>query len=479
MTLSDLREQVQANVTDRPVILVGADLDRFSQHIHELRSLGAERVMVISGGAGAGPVPDLTGYEVEFVNIRQRVGESHAEHEWQRIFSKPPLQLLRAMNAFDPNNEAVVIPWRFRTSTHLGVRPVYGPRLAEAVQLEDKTRIGALLGDLGIPEPPGACSVPPAEANLRAAMAMVDRGHGTVWSGDAARATNSGAKFVRRVRNAADAKSAQRFFAKHCEQVRVAPFLEGVACGMHAFVTRDGTAVFRPVELLILRPQRGATFVDSGFSTTFDPAAQDTLQYQDYVRRIGDEMHRRFGYEGAISVDAILTEQGWVVHDINPRQGGGLVYLQHALPDLPMHLLHHVAAAGDLHGLNVSEFEEMVRTAADQTRMVAAAYAVARGPLAPRDFPIEVGDGRIVDVQYRPRLSGGGRVELRAAAVPGERIAPVVAAAASIANVRLGLGGPLHAPADVRSPAISLSIQEAGFGLGLERSYVEDVGVAR
>ena len=53
------------------------------------------------------------------------------------------------------------------------------------------------------------------------------------------------------------------------------PFLEGVPCSIHGLVLPDGTAVFRPVELAILRgPDR--RFVYGGLGTTWDPPDRPT-----------------------------------------------------------------------------------------------------------------------------------------------------------------------------------------------------------
>ena len=52
------------------------------------------------------------------------------------------------------------------------------------------------------------------------------------------------------------AAAALTFFAAHCDRVRVLPFLDGVPCSIHGIVLPDGTAVFRPVEIAILRGPR-------------------------------------------------------------------------------------------------------------------------------------------------------------------------------------------------------------------------------
>ena len=451
MDINALRQQVAAHITDRPVVLIGADLDRFAQHLHELRSMHAQKVLIVTSGVGAGPLPDLSGFNVEFVDIPTLDGEAHAETGWREVMRQPPASLARALDAFDPHHEAAIIPWRFRTDQRIGDRAFYGPRLASAVALEDKTVIGSFLRELRIPEPPGAVSVAATAGDLLGAARRLDRGDGTVWSGDASQATNSGAKYVRWVRTAEEATDAIAFFGRHCHQVRIAPFLEGIPCGMHAFVHRSGVAVFRPVELLIMRSASGSGFVDAGFATTFDPSPEDAAAYRDLVARIGNGLWKSIGYEGALSVDAILTRDGWMVHDINPRQGGGLIYVQTALPDLPIHLLHHVAAAGDLRDFDAPAFGALVRDAADRQRVVAAAYAVPSGPLQSSSMMLEPVPGQLVRASYRPRVSGGGKVHVTIAPNPGPPVAPLVARVATRVQARLGVGVELAAARQVRA----------------------------
>ena len=49
------------------------------------------------------------------------------------------------------------------------------------------------------------------------------------------------------------------------------PFLDGVPCSIHGMVLPDGTAVFRPVEIAILRDVARRRFVYGGLSTYWDP----------------------------------------------------------------------------------------------------------------------------------------------------------------------------------------------------------------
>ena len=96
-------------------------------------------------------------------------------------------------------------------------------------------------------------SVKDVQAARDAAAEALDRGHGTVWAGDAREGFNGGAALTRWVRDAQDAEEAFETLSKRCDAARVMPFLEGVPCSIHGWVLPDGVQVFRPCEMLVLR----------------------------------------------------------------------------------------------------------------------------------------------------------------------------------------------------------------------------------
>ncbi|MFZ4516417.1 MAG: ATP-grasp domain-containing protein [Acidimicrobiia bacterium] len=445
MSVETIREVVQERIATRPVILAGTTADRFAQHIYELRMLGAERVLVVTNGPTNSFVGD--GFDhlaVEFNGEPSSVG---IEQAWHNVFENTPSDIRAVVDRFDPNGEAVVIPWRLRRSTVFAGRPVYGPRHPSAVALEDKTRFVEMLADLGIPQPPGAVTVRVKRKDLIEASRALDQENGVVWSGDSATASASGGKYVRHIRNSRDVARAMKFYEPRCEYIRVAPFVEGVTGGMHAIVHREHTVVMRPTEQIVLRGNRAIPFELIGLATMFDPHPYDREQYREMVRTIGNEMHRRLGYEGLMSVDAILSKDGWVVHDLNPRPSAGLVYLKQVLPELPIQLLHHVVAEGEAHGINWQRVEHQICAAADLRRVAIVAMSVPRGSETDRVVRVHLGNEENIDVQYHPT---GGEIRLRVDTVAGEPVAPKVALSINAASEFLGLGLEMSAPKHVR-----------------------------
>ena len=87
-------------------------------------------------------------------------------------------------------------------------------------------------------------------------------------------------------------------------------------------VLPEGTAVFRPVEIAILRgPDR--TFTYGGLSTYWDPPAADREEMRDVARRVGEHLRTTRGYTGMFGIDGVLTADGFRPTELNPRMSAG------------------------------------------------------------------------------------------------------------------------------------------------------------
>ncbi len=142
----------------------------------------------------------------------------------------------------------------------------------------------------------------------------------------------------------------------------------GAALQHPRLVTDDGVAVFRPVELVMLRPSAGARFRYAGAGTFWDPAPVDGEAMRGAPRRVGNVLRERVGLRGVFGIDGILGEDGFVATELNPRFAAGLGYVTAALPELAFDLLHRVVAAGDGHEVVAADLETVVVDAADGRR---------------------------------------------------------------------------------------------------------------
>ena len=359
-------------VEDLPVIVAGGPLAGMQPRVAAVRALGSRRPLCVAFGLGTGPVP--TEDEADrFVVPQEEQPLLDSIYEEMRLLANPPPDLRAALDAYDPDHRAVVLAGPFLTARSVAGRRVLDGRLPAWEALEDKTDSDVLWDGAGIARP-RSMVVPAGAATLRAAARALDDGDGTVWSGDAKEGFNGGSLFVRRILDDRDEADAIAFFAAHCDRVRVMPFLDGIPTSIHGLVFPDGVAVFRPVEMIILRrpPHAPSGFVVGGLSTWWDPPTADRAEMRECARRIGLYLRDSVDYRGGFSLDGILTRDGFRPTEVNPRFSAGLVTLVRGLPELPLIAIQCALISGADPGATAAELEELVVPAADERRYGAA-----------------------------------------------------------------------------------------------------------
>jgi hypothetical protein len=457
-----LRRLLDRAFRDRRVVLAGGPVAGSTARVAGLRALGAERCLVLGVGRGTGPLPAAADADVVSVDLPPAADVPASIRAEEALFADPPGVYVDALDRFDPEGDAIVLAPPFSAVYELCGRAAYGARRPEWVALEDKMVADELLAAAAIPTPPFEL-VTAEPAALGAAAARLDRGAGTVWAGDAVLGFNGGTAYVRWVVDEEDVAEATAHLGSKCERVRVATFVEGIPCSIHGFVTDDGVAVFRPVELLTLRRARAPRLRFAGANTIWDPPDADRADMRAAAARLGKVLRERVGFRGAFTIDGILSSGGWVANECNPRFGAGLQYARAALPALALDLLHHVVIAGDGGGVCAADVEALVVEAGDRRRWGATWVPVARRwpestslPLCgdARGYRAAAGpDGADATLAYGPGPMGGFvRCEFVPDRMPiGASVAPRAAAALAFADAHCGAGiGPLTPPVPVR-----------------------------
>lgn len=459
--VDECNDHARALIEGRAVVIGGLPLAGATLLVRRLCELGAEHCFVVATGVGTGSLPDRS--EADSIVVPITANDISEEmHAVERTLDDPPPDVLAALDEFDPDHSALVLIALVEPARAIGTRTAYGARRAEWVALEDKTGGDALFDGAGVARPPS--EVVPAEPTaLRAAARALDAGAGTVWAGDARKGFNGGGTHVRWIRPDDDSANAVAFFASQCDRVRVAPFVEGVSCSVHGFVTDDGIAVFRPVELVNLRRPTGDRFLYAGCATFWDPAPADREAMQAAARRLGSCLREQVGYRGAFTLDGIMGADGFVATECNPRWGAGLNFLRTALPGLSFELLQYEAAAGDAGWLRAADLERVVTDAGDRVR--------SGGGWTPISTPVDAtsieklvhtddgfraaadGERAHARLTIGPGAMGGFlRVDLHPDRTPkGPSVGPLVAEAFAYADRAHNAGlGELTAPVPVR-----------------------------
>jgi hypothetical protein len=388
-----IQSAAAAVVDGRPVVCVGGVLAGMNPIVDELRRAGAARILLIPTSVGTGALPAGDDLDVLVHELPTVTGATAQFRQEERWFADPPAAVVGAIRTFAGDEPLLFAPL-FAAVQAFGPFGAYGPRRPAWIALEDKTRVDALFDDAHVSRPPSTV-VPSEPEQLVAAHERFAGGCGAVWAGDAREGFNGGGEYVRWVRDEASRAAALAFFPAHCDQVRIAPFVEGIPASVHGLVTPNGIAAYRPVELVTLRAPTESGLKFAGANTFFDPAPADRETMRAAIRSVGRVLRERVDYRGAFTIDGICGPDGWVPTECNPRPGGALGYTVQALPDIPWNLAQHVLAAGGLTDLNTEELEALVIDAADAQRWGGAwTFTTAAEPHAETTDVGIVGDER-------------------------------------------------------------------------------------
>ncbi|KAA2262453.1 hypothetical protein F0L68_12800 [Solihabitans fulvus] len=473
---SALNERLSTVFGDQRVVLAGGT--RLPKRVQELHSLGVKQPLVLSTEDHA-PLYDPE--VARWVSLGIAGSLVSVEHRrLEEVLTAPSPELRAVLDDYDPTGDGLVISTPYVAVPEFAGRPVLNYRRPEWVALENKTTIDALWAELSVPHAP-AVVVGMDEDALWQASTLLDRGAGVVWSGDGP-SINGGANFVRRVRDREEAAGAFAVLAPKCDQVRVMPFLEGIPVSVHGVVFPDGTAVLRPIEMVVPRRAGSARFLYAGCASYYDPPAAIRDEMRNLARRVGEQLRGSVGYRGTFTLDGIATEDGFLPTEVNTRYGGAMVCFEDALPQLPLALVQVALVAGHDVGVSSMDFEDTLLAAADARRSGAVAANVrAIRPSAAVERPVVFAEWscRWAHAEETPdavlRLKPapiGGRLELDLdpdVLPPGRPVAPLAVAAFALADQEWGTGfGPLE-------PAVPVG-EETGHAVVLEA--VQAAGIA-
>jgi len=139
----------------------------------------------------------------------------------------------------------------------------------------------------------------------------------------------------------------EAWFATRADQVRVMPFLDGIPCSIHGFVTHDGVAVFLPLELFILRTLRPPGFVYAQGANFWTPPRTMSDDMRAAARSVGAMLADRLGYVGAFGIDGVATVDGFRPTELNPRLTLGHM-IQGRTADVPLGPMERMMLEDDL-----------------------------------------------------------------------------------------------------------------------------------
>ncbi len=328
--------------------------------VEQLRAWDPGPLMIVAAIEGVGEIPT-----VDRIHYTRASGETVMEgiRAFLQSIEDPSPETMAAVDAFDPEGEAMNLFGGFSRRDTLVGRPIYSVRPPEWGALEDKMLIDELCDTAGITRAPSEIAI---VAEAPAAAERLAGEQGTVWVADNTEGWHGGGEYVRWVRGPEDVEPAVGWFSEHATRVRVMPFLEGVPSSIHGFNTPDGTAVFLPVEMIIFRHAERPEFLYAQAASFWNPPEAIRDEMRRAARSMGDVLRDRVGYLGAFGIDGVATAEGFRPTELNPRMsiGHGL-YARAA--DVPLGTIERVMLAGDLE-VDAADLEETLVGVAEAVR---------------------------------------------------------------------------------------------------------------
>lgn len=288
-----------------------------------LTGLGAERPFLIAASEGTGTLP--TSDEAELRVLGTHSTDALEEFtKLHRVLEDLPPDLRDDIDAWDPANTArFIFASPLAGTLDAAGRKAYAARPPSWAALEDKVQVDAFWDAVGVRRAPSRIVAADHQALSSAARAL-DRGLGTVWAADARDGIHGGGLGLRWVRRGDDGWESFKSLRRMADRVRVMPFLEGISASIHGIVFADSVAVFRPVEMVVLRPKAGDRLHYAGCATAFDPRPDDRKAMRELAYRVGAALRETVNYRGPFGIDGILAEEGYLPTELNARAGAAL-----------------------------------------------------------------------------------------------------------------------------------------------------------
>ena len=368
-----------------------------------LREHGAGEVLIVGGSRGTGELPDERRGDLVDLQLQDR-GVMGGIRAFVRALEDPSRELLEVVERFDPAGEATVATAVYFSGERLLGRRVLGARPRAWARLEDKTTVDDLWDAAGVPRAPSWIG-PVERGRLWRAHCDLDGGPGTVWVADNRTGWHGGGHGLRWVQTVDDAEQAGRELAAMASHVRVMPFLDGRPCSIHGWVIGDAVATFRPCETVMLRETGRRRLHYAGSATSWLPTGRESDAMRDVAKWVGEHLRDAHDYRGVFTVDGVLTADGFLPTELNPRFGAALATLGRGA-NLPLYLLHGATVERPDLDWRPDLVESEV-LAASLEHPVAGAHLVLEGrPARPRSIPFRWAHDRLVEAPEAAAADG-------------------------------------------------------------------------
>jgi hypothetical protein len=376
------KESIRPFFRDRRFLISHAKAEYARPLVELLGDLGAEPPFVLVGAGGTGGLEDLEIADVVDLALGPFVSAMDELRTTYAAFDALPNDVLSRIDAWDSDMQAQVLSLFHQVATPLAGRYHYGTRPPEWMVLDDKTTIDELWRDMGVDHARSVVVDPQSGAAVIAAFQDVASEHGVVVAADSTDGWHGGADRTRWATTVDESVAAALELSPYAQYVRLMPFLEGIPCGITGIVFPERVAALRPAEMLVLR--MNGRFQYAGTASVWRPSPPDVAAMRRLTKRVGVFLRENHDYRGHFTIDGVLTSDGFVPTELNPRMGGAAMRLRTGL-DVSLRMIDRVLIAAEEVDLQPALLE---RTVLDSSLRPASAGGFVRVPEAP-DAPVE------------------------------------------------------------------------------------------
>lgn len=247
----------------------------------------------------------------------------------------------RAINRFDPAGDAIVIIHPTIALDELAGRTVFGYKNNTYNDLQNKLKFSVMLDKIDVLSSEYIVC-PSNSEEIRSGFMKLNRGKGVVIAADNKLGWHGAGDRTRWIHHKSDCENIASFFRDRANEVRIMPFLTGVPCSAQLLITNESCSVLNIVEQLNLLNIKQNKFVFCGVSSYWRPNEKSAGQIVKMGESIGEILRVEDGYRGFLSIDGILTEDGFMPTEINPRFSYSFMCQDFQIRTAAMYI-HHLA----------------------------------------------------------------------------------------------------------------------------------------
>lgn len=242
-------------------------------------------------------------------------------HAAEALLAEPTDELRRQLDRKDPEGQALVYAGSFSAVRTVCGRRVIGARSSDHLHAERKDRQRDFLTLVG--------DVIRLEDILRIEPPAVLQGIPSTGIAMAASHTF----LLPRSADDHALLALTTSLRRDCSGAVATRFTPGVPCTFYGFITAIETINLGPVEALVFWDPHTWRIQAPGILRPVLAEDNVLAQARLEVQRVAERVHRQLAYVGAFGTDGVLTEDGYVIHEINTRVCAGFGLLNEVVPD--------------------------------------------------------------------------------------------------------------------------------------------------